>query len=289
MKTEVHDIDLIKARQFLEKNAPFEKGVDGTNRPLSQRTVNRYAIQMLRGLWKLTHQGIGFAKNGSLKDGQHRLLAIVQAAEEGAIDGEEILPPNPKIKIQMQVTFGLDDNAFEVLDTGLSRTANQILAIAGYTNQIALAASARLLFLYDNYDYKYWRKTKVTNHDVLNTVRQTAIDQYLPEATPVAPIGLIIPATAVGYFVCERAMPSGPIEEFLHGLKTGEDMKADDPRMVLRNYAIRSKGQAKVRRDAYQHLALFIISWNDFVQKKRRNMISWRSSQDFPIPFGEEK
>jgi hypothetical protein len=285
MKTETHDIDVNKAKEFLEKNREYVRGEDGTNRPISLRTVNRYAIQMLRGLWRPTHQGIGFSTKGWLKDGQHRLLAIVQAAEVGAIDGDETLVANPKIKVKMQVTFGLDDDVFEVLDTGLPRTANQILAIAGYSGQIALAASARLLFLYDNYEYSLWRRTKVSNHDVLSTVRQTSIDQYIPEVSPMVPVGFLIPPTVVGYYVCERAFPSGPMDEFIVGLNTGEDMKVDDPRMTLRNYMIRSKGGTKTRRDASSHLALFIIAWNDFVAGKKRSQISWRpSSQDFPKP-----
>jgi hypothetical protein len=288
MKTEVHDIGLEKAKAFLEKNVEYIRGEDGTNRPLSKRTVNRYAIQMLRGLWRPTHQGIGFSVKGYLKDGQHRLLAIVQAAEEGAIDGDEILAAQPKIKIKMQVTFGLDDDVFEVLDTGLPRNASQILAIAGYVNQLQLAASARMLFIYDNYDFKLWRSTKVTNHDILSTVKQTGIDQYIPEITPLKPIGFIVPSSAVGYYICERAYPSGPIVDFIDGLRTGEDMKGDDPRMVLRNYMIRSKGQPKIRRDAYSHLALFITAWNDFVEGKKRNVISWRSTSDFPKPIEKE-
>jgi hypothetical protein len=285
MKTEVHSVTLTKARDWAEKNLPYQRGEANTNRPLSMRKVNQYAFDMLSGKWRLTHQGIGFAKSGFMKDGQHRIMAIIQAGEQGATMGDEVLPPNPKISVQMQVTFGLEDDVFDVLDTGLPRSASQILAIAGYANQLHLAASARLLYQFDNLDYKYWRGTKISNHEILKTVQDSGIAEYLPYATPLAPVGFIPSALAAGYFICERALPTGPHEEFLDALRTGMSYKGeDDPRRILREYMVRSKGQPKVRREAAMHMALYIITWNDFAKKRKRNTISWRSTQAFPQP-----
>ncbi len=286
MKTEVHNITLTKAREWAEKNLPYQRGESNTNRPMSQRKVNQYAFDMLSGKWRLTHQGLGFSKSGFLKDGQHRVMAVIQAGEQGATMGEEILPANPKINIPMQVTWGLEDDVFDVLDTGLPRSAQQILAIAGYTNQIHLAASARLVFQFDNLDFKYWRGTKISNHEILKTVQDTNIQEYLPYATPLAQVGFIPSATAAAYYVCERALPTGPHEEYLEALKTGLDYRGqDDPRRILREYMVRSKGQPKVRREAASHMALYIIAWNDFAKKRKRNAISWRSTQAFPQPI----
>ncbi len=118
MRTETHDINLTKAREYLAANLPFERGADGTNRPISLKTVNNYALTMLKGNWRHTHQGIAFNLDGHLSDGQHRLLALVQAAEEGATEGETVHPPNPKIKIKFQVTWGLDNDIFKYLMLG---------------------------------------------------------------------------------------------------------------------------------------------------------------------------
>lgn len=288
MKTEVHNVTLAKARDWAEKNLPYQRGASNTNRPMSVRKVNQYAFDMLSNKWRLTHQGIGFAKSGFMKDGQHRIMAIIQAGEQGATMGDETLPPNPKINIQMQVTFGLEDDVFDVLDTGLPRSAAQVLAIAGYPNQVTLAASARLLFQFDNLDYKHWRGTKISNHEILKTVQDSGIVEYIPYATALSPVGFIPSSVTAGYFICERALPTGPHEEFLHRLTTGMDYSGEqDPSRVLREYMVRSKGQPKVRRDAALHLALYITAWNDFTKKRKRTAISWRSTQAFPQPIEE--
>lgn len=49
------------------------------NRSLFEKTIEKYAREMAAGAWALTNQGIGFADDGTLLDGQQRLSAIVMA------------------------------------------------------------------------------------------------------------------------------------------------------------------------------------------------------------------
>ena len=284
MITEIETIDLDKAREYLATNPLFESGKKGTNRPLSVKVVNNYAKEMLYGNWMLTHQGIAFDTKGKLRDGQHRLEAIIQAATEGAIDGEFKLDPNPNIYIETEVTRGVDPKTFDVIDVGRGRTASQILAMSGYINTILLASAGRLLYLFENHEYVQWRSIKVSSHTVLETVAKNKLENYTSIGTSLFEVGFINSAVMVGYYVCHRAYPDGPHNEFLEALKTGEDLKSEDPRLVLRNYMIRSKRDADNRRDTYVHLALYIKSWNDFVNGRRRSQLTWRANESFPKP-----
>lgn len=282
--TVIQDITVAKAKAYLESNRAFERGVEGTNRPVSLRTVNNFAAEMLKGNWKFTHQGIGFGKKGDLKDGQHRLLAIVQAGEEGATEGEITYDANPKIKIRMLVTEGLDDDIFDKLDIGLQRSSAQILAIAGYNNQTKLAASGRLLYLFDNHDHKYWNRVKVTNQEILKIIRETNLDEYIQIAHQLQPLGFIGSSVTVASYVCERAYPEGPHLTFVESLQTGADLGPEDPALALRNYIMRSKTNGKNRRSAFTQLALYIKAWNDTVNGMRRSVVAFRSGEDFPKP-----
>lgn len=49
------------------------------NRNIIQRQVRFLSNEMRIGNWKLTNNGIGFDSEGSLIDGQHRLLAVIDA------------------------------------------------------------------------------------------------------------------------------------------------------------------------------------------------------------------
>lgn len=49
------------------------------NRKVKTDTVDAYARDVRNGEWVLNHQGIAFFKDGTLMDGQHRLMAVVEA------------------------------------------------------------------------------------------------------------------------------------------------------------------------------------------------------------------
>ena len=48
-------------------------------RRFKPNAITRYALDMERGDWTLTHQGVAFNRNGFLCDGQNRLNAVVQS------------------------------------------------------------------------------------------------------------------------------------------------------------------------------------------------------------------
>ena len=61
-----------KAKEILKKN--------GKNRSISWSTVNAYARDMSKGYWtEGVGVGISIDENGILRDGQHRLEAIVKS------------------------------------------------------------------------------------------------------------------------------------------------------------------------------------------------------------------
>lgn len=99
------------AKEYLKKADPFNK-----NRNLNQRYVSSYARAMKDGKWRVTHQGIAFDEYGYLKDGQHRLNAIIKA----------------NVPVEMMVTRGLLDCSYDGIDSGLKRSTRDIIILSGY-------------------------------------------------------------------------------------------------------------------------------------------------------------
>ena len=52
-----------------------------TDRPVSERRIDNFAAQMETGQWRLNHNGIAFADNGTLLDGLHRLRAVIRSGK----------------------------------------------------------------------------------------------------------------------------------------------------------------------------------------------------------------
>jgi len=88
-------------------------------RKLSLKVVENYSRMMKAGMWKLTHQGIGFDTNGELIDGQHRLHSVVKS---GAT-------------VQMLVAREIEgENTIDALDRGEERRVGQQLQLRhGFT------------------------------------------------------------------------------------------------------------------------------------------------------------
>ncbi len=105
------------------------------NRPLSPQTVRKYSDAMKAGKWMpFTGEPIKFDTNGLLRDGQHRLAAVVAYA----------------LPIHLFVVRGIDPEAFIVLDGGKKRTAGDGLSIVGFKNYNMVAALAKSILLYEN-------------------------------------------------------------------------------------------------------------------------------------------
>ena len=106
------------AREWLERNTD--------NRPLRPGVVDGFLGAYRRGEWKITHQGVAFAKSGRLLDGQHR-LTFISELPDGSV-------------VPMNVSVDLDEDAFDAIDQGFKRTASDLYGVSG-----GLVALARFM------------------------------------------------------------------------------------------------------------------------------------------------
>jgi hypothetical protein len=91
MHVEIVNVTPALAKEFLRNNK--------INRPVKAWAINKYAKDLSSGQWASNHQGIAFDKDGSLADGQHRLMAIVKT----------------QIPIDMVVAWGVDRQGIDRL------------------------------------------------------------------------------------------------------------------------------------------------------------------------------
>jgi hypothetical protein len=107
----------------------------GNNRKVTRRRIEAMTAAIQRGEWQLTGEAIKLDDEGRVRDGQNRLHAIVQAG----------------IPVRSVVARGVSEDAFDVMDTGRSRNAADVLHIHGFPSQNALAAAARGLMFIERY------------------------------------------------------------------------------------------------------------------------------------------
>lgn len=112
MRSEIVKVTPVLAEHYLSKNV--------SNRNVSDRLVDKYAHDMETKGWLLNHQGIAFYEDGTVADGQHRLLAIVKS---GAT-------------VPMMVTFGLKKPVAATIDGGRKRSVHDGIKIGGLSDWI---------------------------------------------------------------------------------------------------------------------------------------------------------
>ena len=105
MKTAIETITPAQAKKYLQSNTE--------NRTVRSQWVERLAAMITKGEWMLTHQGIAFSEDGRLVDGQHRLLAIIEANKPA----------------QMMVAREIEKEAYRHIDGGAPRTLSDRLKL----------------------------------------------------------------------------------------------------------------------------------------------------------------
>lgn len=104
------------------------------NRPVSYGLVDRIASEITRGAWEVNGDTIRLATDGTILDGQHRLLACEKAG----------------ISIKTFMVTGLDKDCFSTINTTCrSRTASDVFGISQEKYPGILSAALQWLSRYN--------------------------------------------------------------------------------------------------------------------------------------------
>ena len=121
MDFKIESISPAKAVEYLRHNTD-------NYRKLTRSVFKRYADDMRNGRWQLNGEAIIFGEDGTLKDGQHRLAAIVESGKT----------------IQMAVIRNVSKET-DIFDVGMDRTALQIARAKGIEANSSVVAVANIV------------------------------------------------------------------------------------------------------------------------------------------------
>lgn len=244
------------ASQILERNTH--------NRCVRHGMVRQITRDILCGRWLLTPQTVSIASDGRLIDGQHRLMAVVQAGEA----------------VQMMLATDCPSECFTAIDIGQSRTPGDILKIEGVSNYTHVGSIIRLVHLYETCPGIVWvgQSATISKQEILEMYRA---DPDTWDAVTRLAVGFAkapcVQISAVGAFLYlyqSAAAPSSDDEalsqDYLKLYSTGEMLSAGNPILALRNWQAVQWRVAQVKKPQTQ-LACHIKAyryWKDAVQLK---------------------
>jgi len=225
------------ARQYLQLNE--------RNRPVSAHRVATYAMIMKNRQWILTGEPLIF-NDGRLLNGQHRLLACVQANET----------------FDTFVVRDVPEAAFTVMDSGLNRKLSDVLAMDGFNNAKDVAAMANLVIGYctgkTTFAFVTVQRQNIIEHVRKNALTYETAVQVGHAARNAGFTRSVFGALAV--FVHDHQR----FDEFIHGVLNGVNLQHGDSRLTLRNWFMARHG----RQASVVKFCATIKSWNAFVEDK---------------------
>lgn len=262
------------AKQLLAKYAAKPVDDDGipSNRDRRDRNVRNYARDMASGKWFDTGDSIKIASDATLRDGQHRLEAVVKA----------------NVPVQFMIFTGMDPAAQQGVDIGAGRTAADHAKLKGIKNAAAVMSITRRVIGWDLSRKTYvgggW--TAPTVSEMLDWVEANpAIYQAVQVYTqsrlriPVAPS-----VVASAYYICARIEVFAAEEFFVKQLISLENMPAGAPARALRFRLEEAKNQSRNGRNMGPDTAFrfILLAWNhyrdgNFISKLQAPKGGWTS------------
>ena len=220
------------------------------NRALNCRKVDRLVGQMRDGTFENTGEPVTVSREGVLNDGQHRLVAVVEA----------------DVVVEMDVRFGIARKAFVKTNTGAPRTGRDVLAIRGVSGSAAIAPAVRLLVLYRRGLPESVREF-VSNAEVDDSFQRWSDFEVVAKQVAALsfPRGVRSTPLFSTAYLAARSPGKERMPDWLETLATGVGNGRSDPAYHLRERLMKGVDAAiGTRESLVERFALMIQSWNAY-------------------------
>lgn len=249
--------------------SPAESAVlmelNNRNRTIKEKSLNRLVRILEKDHWRLIGNAVTIDVNGDIVDGQHRLMASVEAQKP----------------ITVYLLTGADPDSRDVIDTGARRSFGDALTIHGYRNTSQLAGGIALHQRYLQAADQGRTYTTLSNDpfDHIELREYFEKNPIISEVMSVANVcrkdmkGSPSSWTAFCAFIFE--VDTDAANKFISAVRIGANLDTGDPRLALRNYLLRmEKGQR-----AEKILGIMVKCWNYWRSGRRMQVASLRSDE----------
>lgn len=203
-------IDPHLAAEYLERNT--------LNRAVRAAKVAEYAADMRLGRWHDTGQGIIFDETGTLIDGQHRLLAIIESG----------------IGVHMDVIRGVSRSAMAYIDVGAKRSTNDYLHLhhgVPDSNRVGGAIKSILSTC-------FWFQNFVVKGETAFLVYKRFGKEIHQTTSEIGNFKPAMKSWIIGTIAFARKSHPEEMSKFAKGIGNGENLKKGDPAFAVRNWLI---------------------------------------------------
>lgn len=250
------------------------------NRKVRAAKVDQYAADMCSDAWLDNGETIKFDTDGNLIDGQHRLLAVVEAG----------------VPIEFTIARNVAPRAIKTIDTGVARKFSDVLKFEGAHDVNVTAAIVRRIILWD-------RGLRLTHGGGgganANTSSTQQLERYQSDTAGFRMAaargndvrrhtgGLLTSTTAGAAFYLFARIDYDAAMDFTDRFISGANLGTGHPILTLRTRLLRAKNVERLNES--EKLALTIRAWNFYRSEQPCDRLQIAgpqglSNKTFPVP-----
>lgn len=252
-----------KAEQLLERNTH--------NRSVRDAAVQQYARDMRNGDWRFNGEAIKIAIDGQILDGQHRLMACLEA----------------DVSFTTLLITGLPNESQETMDQGRSRNFSDMLKLRGEKNYTVLSTAVRMVCLYerDGVPLKMGFVPVPSAQEMFRCLERN------PEIRDSVELGARLgkpwlPATMIaGLHYLFASVNSRDATSFFEQVALGDGVERINPAYVLRERLITEHAKQGVMLRQVVRFAFVIRAWNAWRNGEVISKLQWNPGGADPEKF----
>ena len=252
-----------KARKILEGNRH--------NRSVNQRHLSRLAASMTAGEWRYNGQPIQVTVDGTVLDGQHRLMACIAAG----------------VAIECLVIWDALPETQETMDMGKARTVADVLRLRGHKNHNVLAALGRRIALSELGGFRAAitsTSLEVSAGAVLRAAEGIVdVARYTSTSKSIATLCNFHSGVLAFLMWSIDQVDRKDSDYFWDKLRSGEGLMEGNPIYALREFGL---NRDRAGRGTYWHnlqtAGVVVKAWNKFRQGETVKRLSFRVGGSTP-------
>lgn len=235
------------------------------NRHLKPAHIARYSTALRGNRWKRDGNTIAFDHNGRMINGQNRCMAVIDSG----------------VSVVMLVAVNCDPDGFATTDTGVGRSAADILSILDPTRTYhrEIATLTRMIWAYENGQPK--SKSALAHEDLIEIYEREGDSMRVAceQANNVYPKLKGSKAGLAFSFWMINQVDSAAARVFFTTWAEALDFWQGGPIQILtRHWTLNA------RDTAVERAAIIIKGYNLWATGTTREHLTWRSVEKFPEP-----
>lgn len=251
------------------------------NRRVKNVNVIKVSTALKNGEWKFNGEAIKIAEDGTVLDGQHRLIACVKTG----------------IPFETVLVEGLEKRSQDTMDKGSPRSLADTLQLHGYTNSLKLSTVVRTIMLCEQVGLKIGLENsgpKIATITAPMVLKRLSEEPGLVDVTRYAVSGfnkLGLTAKVSGVLFYELSKIDGDDAQFFFdSIRDPSNLAADHPILALRKALQTISSQSARHRTSSSYLgALVVKAWNAFRDGRSMKSLTFRAGgahpESFPMPI----